>query len=225
LVREKIRMERKKIMQITDKTYFYTAEQFHLVRDLAGNFFEQVEGQIVWRQTGQAVEEEILEAIFNHQDVIIEYMTTKEHAWIIANISDSLRSVDRNLFKVFSQDPCICIMIDGFRLRTRIPDVTVIPKQPKCNELGETLNPLVIFEVISPGSVKTDYIEKLREYKFVDSLQDYLIVEQKSMQITHYQKVSKTEWIERNYDNKEDTINLNTVAVTIPIVAIYENVL
>jgi Uma2 family endonuclease len=211
-------------MQTT--TQNYTAEQFHLLRELAGNFFEQVEGQIVWRQTGQAVEEQILDAIFNHQDVTIEYMTTKEHAVIISNLAEILLfGVDRTLFKVFTQDPCICIMIDGVRLRARIPDATVTPKKIDYNEFGETLNPLVVFEIISPSSTKTDYIEKLREYKSVDSLQDYLIVEQKTIQITHYQKVSETEWIERNYDSKKDMINLSTVAVTLPIVAIYENVL
>jgi Uma2 family endonuclease len=207
-------------------TTYYTAEQFHFVREAAGNFFEQVDGQIVWRQTGQAVEEEILEAIFNQQDVIIEYMTTKEHAWIIANLAEILLfGVDRTLFKVFTQDPCICIMIDGVRLRARIPDATVTPKKIDYNEFSETLNPLVVFEIISPSSTKTDYIEKLREYKSVESLQDYLIVEQKTMQITHYQRINEQEWIVRSYDKAEEIFNIYTIGISIKVENVYVGVL
>jgi Uma2 family endonuclease len=208
-------------MQITDKTYFYTPEQFHLVREFAGNFFEQVEGQIVWRQTGQAVEEEILEAILNEQDVIIEYMTTKEHALIISNINQELHTIDKSLFRLFIQDPCICVMIDGVRLRARIPDATVTPKKINYNEFGEALNPLVVFEIISPSSVKTDYIEKLREYKYVDSLQDYLIVEQKTIQITHYQKINEKEWVVRSYDKAEEILHIHTIGIAIMVGDVY----
>jgi Uma2 family endonuclease len=210
-------------MQTATKSY--TAEQFHFVREAAGNFFEQNEGQIVWRQTGQAVEEEILEAILNEQDVIIEYMTTKEHALIISNLNQDLSNIDKTLFRLFIQDPCICIVINGLRLRARIPDATVTPKKIDYNEFGEALNPLVVFEIISPSSVKTDYIEKLREYKYVDSLQDYLIVEQKTIQITHYQRHSENEWTERSYDKAEEILHIHTIGIAITVGDVYVGVL
>ncbi len=206
-------------------TKIYTAEQFHFAREVAGNFFEQNEGYIVWRQTGQAVEEEILEAIFNNKEVNIAYMTTKEHADIILNLNDNLSSIDKKQFCVYIQDPCICIMIDGMRLRARIPDVTVTPRQRLRNDFGEVLNPLVIFEVISPTSVKTDYVEKLTEYKYLESLQDYIVVEQKEVKVTHHQRLTANEWIAKTYTNRNDVMSIATVQATLHLAAIYENVL
>ncbi len=211
-------------MQNTDKSPIYTAEQFHLVRDLAGNFFEQIEGQIVWRQTGQAVEEEILEAIFNHQEVTIAYMTTKEHALIISNLNQDLRGLDKSQFRLFIQDPCICIMINGKRLKARIPDATVTPQKTEFNELGEALNPVVVFEVVSPSSTKTDYIDKLKEYKTVATLQSYLVVEQKEMKIVQYDRLNENEWTEEVFMAANEMINIRAINISLNVAEVYANV-
>ena len=49
--------------------------------------------------------------------------------------------------------------------------------------LGETVikQPVVVFQVLSPGTSRTDRIEKLREYQATESIQRYVILEQDSV--------------------------------------------
>src|ERR1700759_4221949 len=67
--------------------------------------------------------------------------------------------------------------------RIRYPDAFVYcsPVAP-----GETVirEPVVVFEVLSPGTSRTDRIEKLREYQATPSIQRYVILEQDSAAAT-----------------------------------------
>src|ERR1700749_2946368 len=67
--------------------------------------------------------------------------------------------------------------------RIRYPDAFVYctPVPP-----GETVirEPVVVFEVLSPGPSRTDRIEKLREYQASPSIQRYVILEQDSIAVT-----------------------------------------
>jgi len=64
--------------------------------------------------------------------------------------------------------------------RIRYPDAFVY-----CTPIvsGETVirEPVVVFEVLSPGTSRTDRIEKLREYQATRSIQRYVILEQDSI--------------------------------------------
>jgi Uma2 family endonuclease len=64
--------------------------------------------------------------------------------------------------------------------RIRYPDAFVYctPVAP-----GETVirDPVVVFEILSPGTSRTDRIEKLREYQATPSIQRYVILEQDSI--------------------------------------------
>ncbi|HVC61890.1 MAG TPA: Uma2 family endonuclease [Acetobacteraceae bacterium] len=67
--------------------------------------------------------------------------------------------------------------------RIRHPDAFVYctPVLP-----GETVikEPVVVFEVLSPGTSRTDRIEKLREYQTTESIQRYVILERDSIAAT-----------------------------------------
>jgi Uma2 family endonuclease len=67
--------------------------------------------------------------------------------------------------------------------RIRYPDAFVYctPVPP-----DETVikDPVVVFEVLSPGTSRTDRIEKLREYQATESIRRYVILEQDSMAAT-----------------------------------------
>jgi Uma2 family endonuclease len=59
---------------------------------------------------------------------------------------------------------------DAFVTCARVPpDRTIIPE------------PIVVFEVLSPSTSRTDRIEKLREYQATPSIQRYVILEQDSI--------------------------------------------
>lgn len=62
----------------------------------------------------------------------------------------------------------------------RYPDayVSCTPGLPSATIVPE---PVVVFEVLSPGTSRTDRIEKLREYQATPSIQRYVILEQDSI--------------------------------------------
>ena len=67
--------------------------------------------------------------------------------------------------------------------RIRYPDAFVYctPVPPDETVIRE---PVVVFEVLSPGTSRTDRIEKLREYQATASIQRYVILEQDSIAAT-----------------------------------------
>ena len=64
--------------------------------------------------------------------------------------------------------------------RHRYPDVMVTPSPPELldEEQDTVLNPLVVVEILSPTTAATDTGAKLREYRALPSLTDYLILAQ-----------------------------------------------
>ncbi|MDR3535247.1 MAG: Uma2 family endonuclease [Acetobacteraceae bacterium] len=76
--------------------------------------------------------------------------------------------------------PTLKIEVEG---RIRYPDAFVYctPVPP-----GETVirEPVVVFEILSPGTSRIDRIEKLREYQATPSIRRYVILEQDSIAAT-----------------------------------------
>lgn len=64
--------------------------------------------------------------------------------------------------------------------RIRYPDahVSCVQVAPEATVIPE---PVVVFEVLSPSTSRTDRIEKLREYQATPSIQRYVILEQDSI--------------------------------------------
>jgi Uma2 family endonuclease len=67
--------------------------------------------------------------------------------------------------------------------RIRYPDAFVycMPVPPDTTVIK---NAVVVFEILSPGTSRTDRIEKLREYQATESIQRYVILEQDSIAAT-----------------------------------------
>lgn len=67
--------------------------------------------------------------------------------------------------------------------RIRYPDayVSCTPGSPNATIVPE---PVVVFEILSAGTSRTDRIEKLREYQATPSIQRYVILEQDSVAAT-----------------------------------------
>ncbi len=55
-------------------------------------------------------------------------------------------------------------------------------------------NPMVIVEVLSPSTEKFDRGDKWQAYQRVDSLKDYVLVEQSAPRIEHFQRQSDGSW-------------------------------
>jgi Uma2 family endonuclease len=200
----------------------YTKTEYDKICEFAGSHFEYDDGLIVWRHNGQVIDDEILTKLLNQEDIqIYSQMATHKHNRIISNIQEKLiLNLNLGLFRVYGNNPNIIIVING-KEKIRIPDVTITPKKEILTANQEVTNPLVIFEVVSPSSTQTDYIDKLREYKSIESLQEYVIVEQDKNYLVHYQRLSSIEWTEEKIETEKDFLYLPTVAIKLEVQEIY----
>jgi Uma2 family endonuclease len=94
-----------------------------------------------------------------------------------------MRRLHRALERRLEGQPCepfgpdVKIIVDG---RARYPDAVVscAPQNDSAQVIG---NPVVVFEVPSESTSRTDRIEKVREYQATQSILRYVILEQDSV--------------------------------------------
>jgi Uma2 family endonuclease len=105
--------------------------------------------------------------------------------------------------------------------RIRYPDAFVFctPVSP-----GETVirEPVVVFEILSPGTSRTDRIEKLREYQATPSIQRYVILEQDSVAATVFSRRGDG-WDARPV-TAGDVLAMPEIDVTLALADIYADV-
>jgi Uma2 family endonuclease len=66
------------------------------------------------------------------------------------------------------------------------PDALVYCGEPVSGDALEIPNPIVVFEVLSPGNAATDLRDKLQGYFRVPSIQHYLIVDPDKLLVIHH---------------------------------------
>ena len=108
------------------------------------------------------------------------------------------------------------------------PDVIVT-----CEELTEdededdyiAENPVLLVEVLSKTTQRTDRFEKLREYQFLPSLREYLIIEQTHYQVEVYRHTAAGEaWQKEVYTDPKQEVLLASVNTSFTLAEIYARV-
>ena len=85
-------------------------------------------------------------------------------------------------------------------------------------------NPVVVFEVLSPGSGRVDRIVKLREYRAVASIRRYVILEYKSIGLTMFARTDgQADWTATALTSG-DTLMMPEIGIEVPVSEFYENV-
>ena len=114
--------------------------------------------------------------------------------------------------------PNVKIVASG---RVRYPDafVSCKPVAP-----GATLidDPVVVFEVVSEDTARTDRIEKLREYQATPSIRQYIILEQKSVGAVVFVREGSA-WTAAALAEGE-TLSLPAVGIEIPLAELYAGI-
>jgi Uma2 family endonuclease len=105
--------------------------------------------------------------------------------------------------------------------RIRYPDayVSCTPADPGATIVPE---PVVVFEVLSPTTSRTDRIEKLREYQTTPSIQRYVIFEQDAMAATVYSRRGM-DWTVRVLAGDE-SLDMPEIDVTLGLPEVYADV-
>jgi len=143
---------------------------------------------------------------------------TLEHSLIATNIAGHLRGVLRERpCQVYTSDARLAV--EATRLRT-YPDVTVVCGDVSRTDRGISMtNPIVVVEVASPGTEGWDRGGKFRHYRHVASLREYLVVSSDERLVEHHIRGDRGIWTLR--DVQEGTVELGSIACTLPLEEIY----
>ncbi len=101
--------------------------------------------------------------------------------------------------------------------RVRYPDASVMCHIPETD--GDTVEPTVVFEVLSPSSVLTDRRVKVAEYASVPRILVYAILEAETPLITVRRR--SRGWEEETFTGLDAELPLPEIGVSIPLAAIY----
>jgi Uma2 family endonuclease len=143
---------------------------------------------------------------------------TRDHSRISQNVYYALRSRLRGTgCDVLGPDAGVATTGEA----VRYPDALVTcTKGPGTDRVVPGV--VVVFEVLSPTSGRTDRIEKLREYQSVSSIRRYVILEHTSVGLAVYSRLKGEDpWIATALTGG-DVLRMPEVRIEIPIAEFYE---
>ncbi len=108
----------------------------------------------------------------------------------------------------------------------RYPDLSVVCGETVFEEIQGLqclVNPMLIVEVLSESTEFYDRGEKYRQYKSIESFQEYLLVSQTAEFVTLFQKHNEKFWLQSDYVAGE-SFHLNTLDLDLQVDEIYQGV-
>jgi Uma2 family endonuclease len=147
-----------------------------------------------------------------------------EHGLIVGNTATALNNAlaDKLCF-VNPQDLRVkATMFHSYRY----PDIAVVCGEPQFSDdsFDTLLNPTILIEVLSASTEKEDRGKKLREYRQIESLQEYLLISQESPQIERYLRQKGKDWLYSEVSGLESKIVLPSIEVTLELSDVYKKV-
>ncbi len=131
-----------------------------------------------------------------------------------------LRILNHKVFEVYIQDVKLSTVKNK---RYRYPDVMVVPVIDDEDD-AMVHQAVLIAEVLSPSTEKTDRNEKLKEYSKISSVQYYLLVSQEETVIELYKRNGNI-FEYSFYTEKTDIIDLPFFDTKLTLDDIYKNIL
>jgi Uma2 family endonuclease len=101
------------------------------------------------------------------------------------------------------------------------PDVLVVCR-PIAPDDDRVPDPTVVVEVLSPTTERHDRIAKWREYQRIDSLQNFVLVEQAERRVEVYSR-TETGWALASIEPPDDTVTLEAIRASLSLEAIYRD--
>jgi Uma2 family endonuclease len=106
------------------------------------------------------------------------------------------------------------------------PDVIVVTEKPAHWDSNEVLliNPILIIEILSKSTSKYDRKEKFTKYKTLDSLREYVLVDQKVCHVESRYREEPNLWRDTIIKDVSSSIHLKSIGCTIDIQKIYKHI-
>jgi Uma2 family endonuclease len=147
---------------------------------------------------------------------------SRKHLLISGNIYASLHAqLRKRPCEIYQSD----MRVKADRLYT-YPDIVVVCDTPQFigEAPGTLINPILIVEVLSPSTEGSDRRKKFQDYRALESLQEYLLVEQDSHQIEHYIRQKDGQWLLSDAVELEKVLELPSIGCTLALADVYEKV-
>ncbi len=153
----------------------------------------------------------------------------------MAGASDNHNVISSNVFgEIWSQSKgkgCRAFASD-MRVRGKkenyfYPDILVTCGERKFEDEKKKdvlLNPKVIFEVLSKSTRLKDRNEKFESYIMLESLTDYVLIEQDVMRIEHFSRIDERDWKVRIYAEADETIFFESINCRLSVADVYNEV-
>jgi Uma2 family endonuclease len=149
---------------------------------------------------------------------------SREHALIIGNIVRELGSQLRGRpCEVYPSDMRVKVSATGLYT---YPDITVVRGEAQLEgEWRDTLlNPIVIFEVLSPSTESYDRGPKFAHYRKIPSLVEYVLVSQREYAIEQYVRQPDGPWVRSEARTAAGKLDLTSIQCSIKLADIYERI-
>src|SRR4029453_17798173 len=157
---------------------------------------------------------------FSGGRVTMMVRVTRNHSQVTTNLIAALKvRLQSDTYDVHAES--FAVHIDN---SVRFPDVLVEPAQTDGKSL-EAKRPILIAEVLSPGTHHLDFGDKLREYLTLPSLDTYLIISPDEPRIWVWQRTDDAFPKEPEIIEKRDQhVRLPALAIDISVEDIYRGI-
>jgi Uma2 family endonuclease len=146
---------------------------------------------------------------------------TVNHALISSNLIGELRNqLLETDCSVFGSDMRIRTAPSGLYT---YPDAVVACGRLEVVENTLT-NPVFLAEVLSESTEAYERGRKFAAYRQVESLNDYLLVDQAKTLVEHFHKEPDGTWRLREYGSREDSLPIKTLGIALRLSEIYRRV-
>ena len=150
---------------------------------------------------------------------------TLGHERVMRNAYDSLRAnLEGSTCEVFASNMQIKVPSAP---PYRYADGSVVcgkVEVERFNGVDLLLNPVLIYEVLSPGTEAYDRGDKFTHYKSIESLREYLLIAQHRPHGTHYVRQQDGSWSYSEINGLDGTVYLPSLGITLKLTDVYQNV-
>ncbi len=146
------------------------------------------------------------------------------HTTISMNLLGSmLPHLKRKPCKPFNSDQKLYIEKRGM---FTYPDLMIVcgTIETRNNDEWNVMNPAVIIEILSASTKKYDRTTKFSFYRDIPSLKEYILVDSQTINIEVFCINDNQTWEGKEYNNINDSLQIQTISLSIPLADIYEDV-
>jgi len=105
------------------------------------------------------------------------------------------------------------------------PDVSLYCGMPELTDNQQTLlNPIIIFEVLSPSTANDDRGNKFNLYRAIPTLQDYVLIDSSQIGVEHFYRAGAGQWTLSEYKVVDEHLLLHSIDVALSLASLYEGV-